>query len=447
VDFPIVIVGYDFRAAAPCVREKLLLDSEARLRLARRLKQAEPEMGLAILETCNRVEWLSATARPGPMLTELTAQMRAVLRCELAAATIPAPGQYVGRFAVRHWLQLAMGLESLALGEAQIAGQLQQTLADARSACTSSPYLNALGNAAGRAAKAAGRIGFRSDASRGVHCLADRFLADYFHGQPAPKVVVLGMGGVGRRVATALGRRWPGGVVCVNRTLPEPRSSAWREWRDLGNLSRQAQALVVATGYDQPLLFTSMLDLNSRGGPLLILDLGMPRQTDPALARDPRIRYCQLEDLLQVGQDRADAETRAALDQILAREIDRFARFCRERPWVGLIRAIDQHRRACQAATLACQADVPGRKQRVCALHHVVGRSTHRVFASIHASLQAGPLANAWPETQEEVLCHDPQKNPDALPLQPPGAPSGRGGAAPASRLCRVRGYCAGNLG
>ena len=96
-------------------------------------------------------------------------------------------------------------MESLAVGEAQIAGQFQAALNRAQEEKTTSPILNRLSHIAGRIAKSGYRIGFRSNYKQGIHGLVIKFLHNYYGEKIGKKyILVVGMGEIGRKTSGLL---------------------------------------------------------------------------------------------------------------------------------------------------------------------------------------------------------------------------------------------------
>jgi glutamyl-tRNA reductase len=99
----------------------------------------------------------------------------------------------------------------------------------------------------------------------------------------------------------------------------------------LRGLSALADAVIVATAADHPVITKDMLNLSGRRQPLLAMDLGMPRQIDPALAQNSGIVLGQLEHLLEMEPAAADPKMLATLRRELSRMSDSFRQFCCER--------------------------------------------------------------------------------------------------------------------
>src|SRR5690349_7478554 len=127
----LAVVGVSFRSAPLAVREALAVPEPALKPMLERLAALPGVAGAAVLSTCNRVE--------------------AYVDCEPAAvdavvATVcPGAGDAVyrraGIEAARHAFRVAAGLDAMALGDAQVLGQLKNAFKAAEAAGTLSPGL------------------------------------------------------------------------------------------------------------------------------------------------------------------------------------------------------------------------------------------------------------------------------------------------------------------
>jgi len=344
-DIPLAIVGCDFRQAATLFREQLVMTPERRGELFRALQRVDPEAGFMALETCNRVEWFVSSDDPGWLAELLKARMLQIWTENVpGSAALPQPFCHVGSAAVAHALQVVAGLESLALGEAQIAGQFQDALNRAQDEKTASPILNRFGSAAGRLAKSAYRIGFRSNHRQGIHGLAVTGLLRQLPPAGVHRIGVVGMGTIGRKTAQLLAEQPRLELVPFNRTIRPEQRTTWRPLAELPAAAASLDALVLATGSLQPVLTADMLNGVSRTVPLLIMDIGVPRQADAGLRLDPRIAYHSIDDLLSLPQEEADPAAEARLQDEIRKEQERFTRFCLERDMSHLLDRIHQGR-------------------------------------------------------------------------------------------------------
>lgn len=384
-DLPLVLVGCDFRVASSRYRSRLALTDEEATRLGQHLKEGGWADGLLVLDTCNRNEWVASTASPAWAAELLLGQMRKRLGNGVQ------PYVYTGREAARHLLRVAVGLESLVTGERQIAGQLFSALDAARTRGTSSRVINGLGTAAGRLVRVAIRRGFLGGSSTGVHGLA---VCAATSALPAGgRVVVVGMGAIGRRVAALLDDLPRVSVVRVNRTVDPAARPVVLPLESLAEQVRGADALIVCTAARTPLVTPETLGQ----APPVVVDIGIPEQVHRRGWPDG-VRIVGLDELvtLRRQQVRDDGpapggEAEALVDEGLAE----FVRFCALPPYAGILDALRRSHR-----DLASEA-IPG------VLREKLPDLSPRVRAEVEASLKA-VLAEALSDVWETVYASLP---------------------------------------
>ena len=119
--------------------------TEARLPLALSELVARYGCEAVILSTCNRVElYLGRLAAPAPMGADLIAEFLAEFHGLNAAELRPHLYEHLGIDAVRHLFRVAASLDSLIVGEGQIAGQVKQAYELATKHGSVGPLLHAL---------------------------------------------------------------------------------------------------------------------------------------------------------------------------------------------------------------------------------------------------------------------------------------------------------------
>ena len=132
---PLAVVGCDFRVASSAWRSRLVLADEEAAEIAQGLARNQAADGFLDLNTCNRNEWVVSTLDAKWAVSLLKSHMVQKLGPEAAAWFNPYV--YTGDDAARHVLRVAIGQESLVVGERQIAGQLHDALELARTRNTS----------------------------------------------------------------------------------------------------------------------------------------------------------------------------------------------------------------------------------------------------------------------------------------------------------------------
>ncbi len=239
---------------------------------------------LTALRTCHRFELYCWTQAP----------LRAWRHFEPVVGSDGAWRTHQDDAAVMHLFRVAAGLESMAVGEREVRDQVR---AAASNVLSRSPRA-VLRPLFLRSVRAAEEMTPRVPTSRSIAAVAaSRVLEETAH--PFPRVLVVGSGVVGRAVAELLAPY--GRVTLVYRSRP-PEASFLRAtnaravpWENLTEELGVADVVVTAAKTGGRIIGSAALA--SRRRPLVAVDLGLPRNVDPALKDHPALRLIDLEGL------------------------------------------------------------------------------------------------------------------------------------------------------
>jgi glutamyl-tRNA reductase len=296
----------------------------------------------AILSTCNRVE-LYGVARSRPAERDLASFLARYHGLELSEV---ASRLYVYRDdQVAHRLAAtAAGIHSLVLGEAQILGQIRRALEHAVAAGTAGAELRRLFEsavAAGRRVRSHTAIG-RGAAS--VPYASVEFARERLGTLSRSTVLLVGTGNTSELVAKQLVRRGAKQLLVLGRApsgatrLADSYGGHAIAPDRLDEALVQSDVVISATGTPQPILCRDQLQraLERRGvssAPLLLIDLSVPRDVDPAAAELSGLEVHTIDDLRDIAE-RALEQRRAELPDayaILGSEVARFTDWLRRR--------------------------------------------------------------------------------------------------------------------
>jgi glutamyl-tRNA reductase len=284
--------------------------------LADRVAAADAVGESVVLVTCNRLEvyaealtFHGAVAAIGEALAEVTGVDRAELTAHLYV-------HFEDR-AVAHAFSVAAGLESMAVGEAQILGQLRDALRTGQRAGTLGESLNSLLQQALRVGKRAHHETAIDTVSRSlVEAGLDE--AERILGRLATRtVLVVGAGGMSSLAASTAARRGVGGILVANRTLARGERLAESTGGRAVGMDRlveavaEADVVISSTGSAQYLVRADLVTAAAAtdGHERVFIDLALPHDVDPAVGHLPRTRLVGLSELGAVLADRADMET------------------------------------------------------------------------------------------------------------------------------------------
>jgi len=339
---PLAVVGCDFRVASSRYRARLLLTPEEATGMAVDLAREAAADGFADLATCNRNEWIVTGPDPSWAAQLLLGRMAA--RLPWAFGRRVEPYIHHGRGAARHLFRVAVGRESLVVGERQIAGQFFGALESARTRGSSSRALNGLGSIAGRLVNIADRRCCLGDRTRGIHGLALAWLRQRFGENGRCRVVVAGTGSIGMLVKGLLDQDPRFEVTCCNRTVPRSKRNGIQSLDRLPRLLAGADAVVVCTGAPGPVVRRRMLAARPVDRPLCLLDLGVPEQVD----RDglpAGVERAGIDELTAAAGLNEGCAAESETDALVDRAVTEFARFCGEPEYADLLSAVHEHHR------------------------------------------------------------------------------------------------------
>lgn len=326
----IIVTGISYRSAPLAVRERLALGPEA----IQRVLASASAAGFAeavVVATCGRTEIYAASREDRPEGGELPG-----LLAEAAGEPLSTFEAYLetrhDAEAVRHLVRVAAGLDSLVLGESEILGQIGDALEAAEAAGTVGMLLIKVFHAAikaGRRARAETKI---ADGASSVPAVAVHVTTRALGSLENRAVLVLGAGAMASKAVRALVRRGAGPVTVINRTVERAERLADRYAARAAGLERLADALreadicITSTGAQQPIVTAADVRAGERAErPLVIVDMAVPRDVEPAARTLPGVTYFDLDDLAAKAEE-SISDRRAQVpkvDAIVADETER----------------------------------------------------------------------------------------------------------------------------
>lgn len=307
----IVVVGLNHKTAPIQVRERLSFeaaDARAALEL---LKTQHPRAEFALLSTCNRVELYSACDRDGWEDCETLISFLCET-CDIKPDDLRAHLYiHVNGDAVRHLLKVASSLDSLVVGESQIVSQVKESYKLACEAKSANKILNRLFHCAFSTSKevhtstsiAKGRVSVAGVAIE----LAQQLFADL----KRARALVVGAGQMGELLVQHLLHLGCRDITIVNRTFCRARHMAGEygvaaaPWEELNTQLTQVD-IVVGSAAVQDYLFDAKafapLIRKRHQKTLLVIDIAVPRNFDPAINDLEDVYLFSVDDLSEVAQ-------------------------------------------------------------------------------------------------------------------------------------------------
>lgn len=379
----LVAFGISHRTAPLHVLEDVALTPEQADGLANRLVCGDHVREAVVVGTCNRLEVYAEAATFHGAIDDMTAALRETIPVDVVDLSAHLYVHYEDR-AIAHAFSLACGLDSMAVGEPQILGQLRTALDRARSAGTVGPQLNALFQQALRVGK---RAHSETPLDRAGASLVDeglRAAAEVVGDLGERSVLVLGAGAMSSLVATTASRAGVARLEIVNRTddkavrLAATLGAQTRDWVDLAAAVGAADVVLTCTGSVGHIVTAGLVEQAGprAGGPRVFVDLALPRDVAPDVADSGSV-VVGLDDIGARLASATGDSTLAVVQDLVTSEVATFLTAARAQQVAPTVAAL----RSRAAAVVAEELDRLDRKSPDLdpAARAEVSRTVHRI--------------------------------------------------------------------
>jgi glutamyl-tRNA reductase len=358
----VVVIGLNHRTAPLDLLERMTIGDGQLPKALHDLCTREHISESLVLSTCNRTEVYAVAERFHGAYSDI--------RGFLADFSFLPPEDFSDHLyvhydsaAAAHLLAVTAGLDSAVLGESEIQGQVKVAWERAREQGTAGPALNLLLRHALEAGK---RARTETGIARNIASVSQAAVAmtgQRLGGVAGRTVVVLGAGEMGEGMAVALAGAGAGDVLVANRTQARAAELAARVGGravpliELPERLAEVDVLLTSTGSRAPMIERTDLEPVMAGRadrPLLIVDIAVPRDVDPAVAQVPGVTLLDMDDLrgfaaAGVAERRREV---AAVEAILDEELERYLGATSAREVAPMIVALRERAEAARSAEL-----------------------------------------------------------------------------------------------
>ena len=270
---------------------------------------------------------------------------------------------YRGAHAADHLFRVAAGLDSLVVGEPQILGQVKNAYATASELKTTGALTNRLFAAAftvGKRVRSETRLG---EGAVSVSYAAIALARKIFGELKGLSVLILGAGEMAKLTGVHLQAQQVKQLTIASRTLQSAETLARHlngravPWAGLGEALCHADIVVTATGATEPVLTRARVEeamRPRRARPLFIIDIAVPRDVEPAVARLDQVFLYDIDDLQAIVKEnlsrRATEIERA--EAIVREEAERFGGWMQSREVLPTVIALRERFDAIRQAEL-----------------------------------------------------------------------------------------------
>jgi glutamyl-tRNA reductase len=362
----VIVVGLEQPKVPLDVLERVAIAEDDLGKVVAGLRDRANLAEVVVLSTCMRTELYAVVERFHEGVTDLQEFLAGMAGTEVDSLeerwTVLFDDAVAG-----HLFEVAAGLRSSVLGETEVLGQVRRALERAQAEHASGPVLSGLFRHAVQTGRHVRSTTAIAQGTTSLSHVAVELAASRLGGSLAGRhVVVVGAGEMGEGMIEALGgHRDVAQVVVANRTVDRASTLAARVGGSgvglagLGDALASADVIFVSTSAALPVLDAELLGparasrvATAGAAPLVVVDLGVPRNVDPSVAEIPGIDLLDMDDLtghaeLAMAGRRAEL---AAAQEIVAEEVERFRAEERARgaaPVVSSLRArVEELRRS-----------------------------------------------------------------------------------------------------
>ncbi|HET7303676.1 MAG TPA: glutamyl-tRNA reductase [Segeticoccus sp.] len=321
----VLVLGLSHRSAPMALLERVALNPARADGLAERVHRGESVGEAVVIATCNRVEVYADAVTFHGAVSEIGEALGAAAGVPLGELRDHLYVHYEDR-AVAHLFSVACGLDSMAVGEGQVLGQLRESLRGAQRRGRASSVLNGLFQQALRVGK---RAHTETELDKVSVSMVETGLAaatDVVGPLAQARVLVVGAGSMSSLAASTVARDGAAALTVINRTagkarrLAESVGAAARPWAELPDALAEADVVLSCTGAAGHVVTEQMVAdaaqgrrAGSHAAVQVYVDLALPRDVAPGVAARPDTRLVDLE---QLGRSLEEAGSQVRLKPV-----------------------------------------------------------------------------------------------------------------------------------
>jgi glutamyl-tRNA reductase len=358
----IITVGLHYEKTPVTLREQLAFTKEELPEALLALRHTKSILECTIVSTCNRTEVFAVvdqlhTGRH--FVKKFLAEWFEVDRDQFTEYLIIREGDN----AIRHMFEVAVGLDSMIIGETQILGQMKEAFLKAQEHGATGTIFNTLLKQVVTLAKKA-----HAHTGIGEHAVSISYaaveLGKKIYGDLHNKsVLLLGAGKMSELTAKHLHENGVADVYVVNRTRDRALTLAKRfngkahDFEDLQKCLQHVDIVISSTGAQHIVVTKEMVKqaMETRGSaPLFLIDIAVPRDLDSAIDEVDNAFLYNIDDLEGVVEANIAERRKAAvlIQQMIAEEMDDFHNWLSTLGVVPLINALRQKALSIQEQTM-----------------------------------------------------------------------------------------------
>lgn len=365
---------------------------------------SECVQGAVVVATCNRFE--AYVDMDEPVTASTAVGVEATLAAIEAATGVPA-GELTGSYEVlggddvaEHLFAVASGLESVVIGEGEIAGQVRRSLKESRRLGTTSGDLERLFQRASEAQRGVKNATALGRAGRSLVRLALDLAGSRIADWSSLRVLLVGTGSYAAATVAALRDQ---GAEDIAVHSPSGRAAKFAAKHGLQaiaaerfpSVAAQADLIITCTTAEHTVLSAATFTAGGfepapAAGRRLVIDLGLPRNVEPDVATLAGVDLLDLE-TIRLHAPLEELQATDAAREVVRDAARRFAVHGERRnvtPGVVALRTRAFAALEAEVARAKARGDEDGRTEQ--ALRHLMGVLLHTPTARAHELAELG---------------------------------------------------------
>lgn len=296
-------VSISYKNAPLNIREQIALNEEECKALMLKLQETFGVNESIVLSTCNRTEvYYMTQGESTAEVVKLLAAQKAIPSEEILPYAELIDNQ---EEAIQYLFEVALGLHSQVVGDLQIPNQIKNAYQWSADLNFSGPFLHRLLHAIFFVNKRVVQETAFRDGAASTSYAAIEAIETFLPLLNNPKILVVGMGEIGKDVALTLGDKGYENITLTNRTKAKAEELAKQlnfnvsDFEDVEKQILASDIVISSVRLDSPLVTKTLLKKQSRSTVQYFIDLSVPRSVDPEIEQLDGVVVYDLDEIQQ----------------------------------------------------------------------------------------------------------------------------------------------------
>jgi len=310
-NIPIAVIGFSYETADVIIREKGSFNESRQNKVIYMLSKDFNARGSIIVSTCNRTEIYVCGRKVIKYMDDICLKLDKITKSNIFSdRTIT----YIltGRQAIQHFFRVITSLDSQIVGEPQITGQVKNAYEKSRKMSNTDILLNRMYNFGMQTEK---KVRSKTKLTEGAIsvCYAGVDLArEKFGNLINAKVLIIGAGETAQLAAEHFSKQRVSKLFITNRTFKKAENIAKKhkgnaiKWQNIAEAIGMSDIIISSTSSNTYVIDFPMIEkaviLNNKKS-LLLIDLAMPRDIQPSVAKINGVNLFNLDSLKEIVEN------------------------------------------------------------------------------------------------------------------------------------------------